>query len=182
MEIDTIIDFSVNVFKKLFKIDLEWFFAEVNINISEYLKKSVTMAYSHADKCIVISPYILEQFFDEGITVKKMIHIIFSLIAHEFRHAWQYTKEEFKNSLKEYKIFSTHKESYVYQDTEIDAYAFQLACYWIISDNLNSYLTVPEELNKEVNQLAIKLYYQYCNDIKLILKDMITKYPDIKCL
>lgn len=173
MTLDDIIDFSLEVFCRLFKIDLNWVLAELDINTPEELKKAISMAYDDAEKCIIVNPFIWEQYKDEKTSDATVFHIIFSLVGHECRHAWQHQDVDYSKEWKEYKTYIKTKGDYLHQKVEIDAYAFQEACYWIISNEMNHHLTVPEEAANVIHSLAVKHYYEYKNPLKSILKEVI---------
>ena len=174
-----IIRFSLEVFYRLFKFDLNWDFAEIDINTPEELKESISMTYSHEDNIILVNPLLLEQYYDENYTEDQIYHIVFSLIAHEYRHAWQHRSSNYQNDFQQYNSFIQFEIDYVHQKVEIDAYAFQEACYWIISGTKNQHLIVPEEAADAVHQLAYVLYYQYHDDIKLIIYNLIEEYLNV---
>ena len=174
--LENIIDFSMEVFSRLFKIDLNWCFATIDTNTPEELKKAISMAYNHEEKVIVINPFILEQYSDKNYTEDKLNYILFGLVAHEYRHAWQHHSEEYNKEWAKYNTYESIKKKYLFQKVEIDAYAFQEACIWIISDELNHHLSIPEEAANTIHKLAVEHYYQYRSQIKQILNELIKEF------
>ena len=174
------IEFSMEVFARLFKFELNWCFADITANTSHELRKSVTMAYNHDDKLIIINPLLLEQFDSLNYSEEQLSFMIFSLIAHEYRHAWQHKNDEFIQEWTNYKTFIKTKDDYLFQRVEMDAYAFQEACYWIISGELNHHLSIPEEAANFVHKQAVDFYYEYRSEINTIISNIILEFQNDK--
>lgn len=174
--LEDIIFFSLEVFSRLFKFDLNCVFAELDINTSTELKKSFSMGYFHPERTIGVNPLLLEQYKDENYTEEQIFCIIFSLIAHEYRHAWQHTIPDFELEWKNYKIFDKSIDEYLIQKVEIDAYSFQEACFWIMSGDMNHHLAVPEVASDIIHSLAYQYYEQYHIDIEKIIKGLSKEY------
>lgn len=174
--LENIIEYSMEVFSRLFKIDLNWCFATIDTNTPEEVKEAISMAYNHEEKVIVINPQLLEQYSDCNYSEQELSYVIFGLIAHEYRHAWQHLSDEYKHEWLNYKTFESITDNYVFQKVEIDAYAFQEACIWFISNELNHHLTVPDEEANLIHKLAVEHYYQYRNDIKKIMNDLVEEF------
>lgn len=165
---DTLIEFGINHFSRMLKLtNINYEYAIVDEQTPEMYLNSILMAYDHNSSSIIVNPRIREILEEQGYSSDMVIIVILSNIAHELRHAWQYTQEEFKESLESQTTFGKAGVDYATQIHEIDAYAFQEAFFKHYFDNVEFTLDIDKSISNvvitSIHERSKMLYDMYKN-------------------
>lgn len=160
--IEKMIDSIIHHLSNLFGLSgITWEYAIVDENTPKNLLQSILTAYDSKSKSIIINPCISQILEQQGYSEEITIFLILSNVAHELRHAWQYTQEEFKKSLAEGITYGNMGLEYVQGYHEIDAYAFQEAFLKYIFEDKDFKL----DISKSIPSKVVKLIHDRANEL-----------------
>lgn len=158
---DTLIEYGVNIFSKMLGVKVTWEYAIIDENTPNLLVETILMAYDNNFSTIIVNPQIRAVLEYLGYAEGLITIVILSNIAHEVRHAWQYTQEEFKESLTIGTTFGSSGMNYAAQIHEIDAYAFQEAFLKFILEDP----TYNMEIDNSISDVVITSIHNRANEL-----------------
>ncbi len=155
------IEIGLSILSRMLDIEIEWDYAVIDENINNNNTK-ILMAYNPKTNCVIINPrieMILESFYPNAPAYVRAT--LFSKLAHECRHGWQYKHPEaFKIDFKA--TYGILGDEYIKSDCEIDAYAFEEAILKMLLENEEAILEFPNKA-PEIHTLAYKYYDAYAS-------------------
>ena len=167
--LDGLIEYSLNVFNKLFNLELYWDYAIIEENTPKSVIESILMAYDDEWKTIIVNPQIKAVLGLNNANEKLIDMLVISNVAHEARHAWQHKQRKFKNIIKNTQSYGLLGIHYVNQEVEVDAYAFQEAVLKILCEEPALHLAVPKNVEAKIHTKSMEMYHQYCHKIQNLL-------------
>lgn len=148
---DNFIEYCLEGLCKMLKVEVLWDYAVVSPDTPLSLINKILMAYDKASNAVIINPKINDVLKrNYGNNPEYILATIYSKLAHEVRHAWQYKNKIY--NFKDYVPFANVGENYILEPEEIDAYAFEEA-------NLKLFLSdksIEIEFEKQVPELHKK--------------------------
>lgn len=157
---ETNIELGLNLVSKILGININWNYAVIDENTPKDLITKVLMAYDSKTNCVLINPQlqkILEESYSKNFSLIRAS--LYSKLAHECRHAWQYNHpESFIINLKA--TYGVLGDEYIKTDFETDAYAFEEAFLKMMLEDIEAQLEFPIDA-ANIHTLAYQHYDTY---------------------